>query len=114
VLIFLTGFALKRIGVMAMSVPALLFFGGTGLFVFGWRGSMIFGQISHIAMVLAIAYTIFIAVREKRWKNSLIGVIIGGVLLAAILPFQQGYVRSHPDLIKKLGDPSFEEFINKK
>jgi len=114
VLLFLTGFISKRTGIMSVSIPFLLFFGGGGLFLFGWAESMVFAQMCHLSMILACAYTIYVIISEKRWKNLSIGVIIGAVVLAGLFPFQQRYVTSHPEMIKKMGDPTFEEFIKSK
>jgi hypothetical protein len=45
-------------------------------------------------------------------RRALRGVVIGAVLFAVFLPFQQHCVKSHPELIKMLGDPSFEKMMN--
>ncbi len=111
VAVFLAGFILKRTEVMACSVPLLAFWGGGGLFLFGWRGTMLFAQAGHIAMVLAAGYVIYIVLREKEWKKAITGAIFGSVVLAAVFPVQQSYVRAHPELVKKMGDPVFQKHL---
>jgi hypothetical protein len=111
--IFLTGFFSGSRKIMAASIPFLFFFGGLGLLVFGWNNNTIIAQIGHILMVCAIAYTIIIITMEKLWKKAIAGLIIGIIMFAIILPFQQKYVKEHPEYIKMLGDPAFEEMIKK-
>jgi hypothetical protein len=112
--IFLAGFYSGSRKVMAASIPFLFFFGGLGLLVFGWSEKTIIAQLGHILMVCAILYTIMVITIEKLWKKSVIGFIIGLVLFAVILPFQQKYVKGHPEYIKLLGDPAFEEMMKNK
>lgn len=113
VVIYLVGFFSGRREIMAASMPSLFFFGGVGLFVFSWSGTSLVPQAGHILMVTAIVYTAMVTAMEKIWKKTLTGFIIGLVFFAIFLPFQQRYVKEHPEYVKKLGDPAFEELINK-
>ena len=111
-LFFVAGFIARKDIVMAASVPLLLFFGGSGLFVFGWSGAMIFAQVSHILMVLSVIYLIVVAGSEHRIRKCALGFLAGILLFAATVPFQQIYVRTHPEFVKMMGDPVFEAKIN--
>ena len=110
--IFLTGFFMRKTWLMAAAVPFMGFFGFGGLFFFGWSGNAVIAQIGHILMTAAIIYTIFAALAgNKNLRSSAAGLLAGIILFAIFLPFHQDYIRSRPDLIKKLGDPVFEEKI---
>ena len=114
IIIFLTGFFTGKRNIMAASLPFLFFFGGLGLFVFGWSRDTIIVQAGHLLMVCAIFYTIVIITSEKLWKKSIAGFIAGIILFSTVLPFQQKYVKEHPEYIKMLGDPAFEEMMKNK
>jgi hypothetical protein len=114
VLLFLTGYLLKKNPILSASLPFLLFFGTTGLFVFGWTGTSLFAQIGHISMTLAAAWIVFYLIREHKRFPSIAGLSAGLVLFLLILPLQQNYVRSHPDYLKQLGDPTFERLMDPK
>lgn len=111
VMLYLAGFFTKRYEIMTASIPFLSFFGIGGLFVFGWTGFAIISQVGHILMTLAVIYIIATVIIEKNWKLPLAGFIIGLIVFLAILPIQQKYVKSHPEYLKKLGDPKFEELM---
>jgi uncharacterized membrane protein YagU involved in acid resistance len=96
---------------MAASIPFLLFFGGLGLFTFGWSGAMIVAQLGHILMVSAIIYTVLVISYKKLWKKCIAGLILGIIAFAVFLPIQNGYVKGHPELIKKLGDTKFKKLM---
>jgi hypothetical protein len=112
ILLFIAGFIARKDFVMASSVPFLLFFGGGGLFMFGWSGTMIFAQVSHILMVLSVVYLVFVAAADNRLRTSARGFIAGMILFAILVPVQQKYVARHPDLVKMMGDPVFEKKMN--
>lgn len=111
-LIFLVGFFSKNKSIMTVSIPFLAYFGGGGFFVFGWSGGMIMAQIGHIFMMLAVIYTILEDVRVKEWKQSVFGFLAGLILFLFFLPIHQNYVKTHPELIEKFGDPKFEKSFN--
>ena len=98
---------------LAASLPFLLFFGTGGLFVFGWSGTALYAQAGHIAMTLASAWIVTTIIRGKKGKAAVIGFAAGLAVFLAVFPFQHGYVKSHPDCVKKLGDSTFETYTNK-
>ncbi len=114
VVLYLTGFFSKRREIMAAAIPFLAFFGGGGLFTFGWTGFAIISQLGHVFMTLAVIYTVIVLIRERKWKLPAIGFIIGLVVFCIFLPVQWNYIKSHPDYLKKLGDPKFEEMMQNK
>jgi len=91
VALFLLGYASRRKIVMYMSIPALAFFGGGGLFIFGWTGTAIISQVGHILMVSAAAWMVYGIIRESDYKNAAIGLLIAAVLVNAFIAFQQNY-----------------------
>ncbi len=110
--IFLTGFFFRKTWLMAAAIPFMGFFGFGGLFFFGWNGTALIAQAGHILMTAAIIYTIFTAITDhKNLRASAAGLIAGIILFAIFIPVHQDYIRNRPDLIKKLGDPVFEEKI---
>ena len=110
--IFLAGFFIRKIWLMAASIPFMLFFGFGGLFVFGWTGTAIIAQAGHLLMTAAVIYTIYSIMISGRYKISMAGAFAGIILFAIFIPVHQDYIRSRPDLVKKLGDPAFEQKIN--
>jgi hypothetical protein len=114
VLLYLTGFVLKKDYVMSAALPFLLFFGTGGLFVFGWSGTSIYAQIGHISMTLAAVWIITKLLVKRKLFFPAAGFCAGIIVFVLIFPLQQGYVKSHPEYIKKLGDAKFEEFMKNK
>ena len=113
-LIFITGFILRRKAVMVAALPFLSFFGIGGMFVFGWSGTSLIAQAGHICMALAVIYTITLVAAEKDKRSLVRGLIAGFIVFAVFAPIQQYYVRHHPDLVKKLADPTFEKSVDRK
>ncbi len=114
IMIYLAGFFLKRVSVMAAALPFLSFFGVGGLFVFGWDGTSIYAQMGHICMSLAILYIAAEIYFSRLYKNFGLGLAAGLAAFTVIFPIQQSYVASHPGLQKKLGDPKFEKYMDEK
>ena len=114
VILYLIGFYLKRLTIMIISLPFLLFFGGVGLFVFGWSGTSLYAQIGHILMVLSIIYTLFLVGKNKQWKSISLRAVIGVIIFSIFLPFHQNYIKSHPELLQKLGDKKFKNMMQQK
>ena len=112
VVLYLAGYFSKKNYLMAASLPFLLFFGTCGLFVFGWSGTAVYAQIGHIAMTMASAWIIIKIIAEKNLKPAAAGLICAVAVFALVLPLQQRYVKSHPEYLKKLGDSTFEDYIN--
>ncbi len=113
IIIFLTGFLLKNRMIMAASLPFLLYFGGGGLFVFGWHGTSIVAQAGHILMMAACIFIIAEITKAKAWKKALYGLMAAIIAFAVLMPLQHRFVKNHPEYLKKLGDPKFERVINK-
>jgi len=112
VIIFLLGFLLQSRMLMAASLPFLLYFGGGGLFVFGWQGTSLIAQVGHLLMISAVIYVIAEITKANAWKKALYGLIAGVLAFSVIMPLQNRYVKNHPDYLRKLGDPKFEKIIN--
>lgn len=112
VFIYLAGYVLKKNYLMSAALPFLLFFGTGGLFVFGWSGPSIYAQASHICMTLAALWIITVIFIERKIILPAAGFCSGLLIFILILPLQQTYVKSHPEYLKKLGDSTFEKFIN--
>ena len=89
--LFLIGYVSRQKILMYMSIPALLFFGGGGLFIFGWTGTAIISQISHIFMVSAAAWMVYGIVKERDYKNAAIGLLLAAVFVNAFIAVQQSY-----------------------
>ena len=110
VLFYLTGYFTRKKPLLAASLPFLLYFGTGGLFVFGWSGSSLYAQISHLTMTLSAVWIIARIIADgKRFKMPAAGFAAGIVLFLIILPFQMHFVESHPDLLKALGDSTFTQ-----
>ncbi|HNX58219.1 MAG TPA: hypothetical protein PKK43_03910 [Spirochaetota bacterium] len=111
-LIFITGFILRKKAVMVASLPFLCFFGIGGMFVFGWSGTSLIAQVGHICMAMAVIYTILLMYAEGGKRSVVRGLIAGFIAFAVFFPFQHKYVIDHPELVKKLADPTFEKSVN--
>ena len=114
VALYLAGYFSRRRWIMTASLPFLLYFGTGGMFVFGWSGTSVYAQIGHVAMTLASIWIVATVVTERKFRMPAAGFAAGLVLFFALLPVQHRYVMSHPDLIKKLGDSTFENFTGGK
>ncbi len=89
--LFLLGYVLRSKIVQSMSVPALAFFGGGGLFVFGWTGGALISQIGHIFMVSAIIWVVIGIFQDKTFKEATIGLLLAAVFVSAYITVQQKY-----------------------
>lgn len=113
-MIFIAGFILRKIWLMATAVPLLLFYGVGGLFIFGWSGTALFTQAGHLLMVSAIFYTVTVIWFEKKSiRPALAGFAGGIVLLAIVFPIQRSFVSNRMELVEEIQDPVYEEFIRK-
>jgi len=111
-IIFITGFALRKIWLMSAAVPLMIFYGVGGLFIFGWSGTALFSQAGHLLMSAAIIFTgVSIWSNREHLRAGLAGLVAGVLLFMLVFPFQQSFVTNRMDLVKKLQDPAFEEFI---
>ena len=75
----------------------MFFFGTLGMFFLPWSGMNIIPQVGHIIMTLNITITIYTSFAMGDFKRAAIGVVIGIVVFAPFIAFQQTYVRDHPD-----------------
>lgn len=113
VALYLAGYFTKRDWLMAAALPFLLFFGTGGLFVFGWSGTAVYAQAGHICMTLAAAWIIAKCAAGSGIKLPAAGLLAGIALFIIAFPLQHGYVKSHPEYIEKLGDKTFEDYMNR-
>ena len=102
--LFLLGYVLKNRIIQIMSIPALAFFGGGGLFVFGWTGGALIAQIGHIFMVSALIWITYGIFRDKTFKEAAIGLLLAAVLVNAFIAIQQGYAYRHWDRMQEIMD----------
>ncbi|MDA3899645.1 MAG: hypothetical protein PF637_03890 [Spirochaetes bacterium] len=111
-MIFIAGFTLRKIWLMTAAVPLMLFYGFGGLFIFGWSGTALFSQASHLLMTAAVIFTgVTLWFDRESIRAGLAGLAGGVLLFILIYPFQQSFVTNRMDLVEKLQDPAFEEFI---
>ena len=103
---FLIGFSLfllfKDRTVLHMAILPMFFFGVLGLFVFPWHGVNIFPQIGHILMALNIGWTVFVTLNTHDYKAATIGMLLGIVVFSVFIGFQQHYVGTHPEDLKRI------------
>lgn len=107
-LIWVIGFVFRWRWLTMASLPFMLFFGGGGLFMFGWQQMMLFGQISHIFMMLGLIHAITDAFCTRGWKRKVFGLIGGIVVFTGFVIVQQSYTRNHPELWERMGVESFD------
>lgn len=88
--------------VQHIAVLPMLFFGGTGLFVFPWSGFNIIGQISHVIMVLNVFALLIATFREKDYKTAFIGLLFSMVIFSPLINYQQTYVATHSERTKEV------------
>ena len=95
--------------IMNISVPMLLFFGGDGLFMFGWEGYMIQAQVSHLIMVITALYILYISYKSGETREILIGAGIGIliVLIFMLVIFPWYYQNPDPRVVEMMKDMGF-------
>jgi hypothetical protein len=103
---FLIGFLLflcfkNRIALHIAILP-MFFFGFLGMFVFPWKSKNLIPQLGHIIMTLNIGWTIYITFITADYKTATIGTLLGIVLFSIFISFQQLYVASHPQDLKRI------------
>ncbi len=108
IITFLAGFVAwlvwKNRILLPVSTLPLFFFGTLGLFVFPWEGMNVIPQASHILMTLAMVWVLVNTFRFDDWKNAAIGLLIGILIFAPFIGFQQNYVRMHPEQFQRMID----------
>ncbi len=64
-------------------------------------------------MTLAAAWIIAKCAAVRGIKLPAAGLLAGIALFIIAFPLQHGYVKSHPEYTKKLGDKTFEEYLDR-
>jgi hypothetical protein len=96
-----------------VAILLLFFFGGLGLFLFPWSGYNIIAQVSHTVMVLNIVWVLFGTVRTGDYKAAALGLLMGIMVFAPFINFQQTYAFSHPEAFKRILGIEIGDFQNK-
>ena len=100
-IVFLIGFSLFLFKgdrtLLHLAILPMFFFGTLGMFFLPWAGMNIIPQVGHIIMTLNIALTIYTTFTASDFKTASVGFIIGIVIFAPFIAFQQTYTRNHPD-----------------
>jgi hypothetical protein len=106
--LFVIGFALGNPVVMVAGSVLMFRYGTGGLFVFGWSGYDIPGQIGHILMTLSVIYTTVHMVRGRRWRALGLGVLLGLAILIPLMIVQTGWLNAHPEMMEMLFSGNWE------
>ena len=100
-IVFLIGVALFLFKgdrtLLHLAMLPMFFFGTLGMFFLSWSGMNIIPQVGHIIMTLNIVQAIHTTYTTGDFKAATLGFIIGIVVFAPFIAFQQSYVRNHPD-----------------
>ncbi len=111
--IYLIGYFLHSWAVMAMAIPALMFYGFGGLFVFGWKGMNIIPQISHLCMTAAIGWITRSIFVEGAFREATIGFLVSSLVVGVFIAAQQNYANKHWEhfmmLMQNAGKPKQED-----
>jgi hypothetical protein len=103
---YLAGFLVFLIfhsrAIMHMAILPMFFFGGLGLFVFGWGGMNIIPQIGHIIMVLNIAWLIWVTFQTGDFRAATIGMLLGIIVFSVFIGFQQNYMATHTEDLERI------------
>ena len=100
--LFIVGFLIASPAAMLAGALAMFYYGTLGLLTFSWTGGNLFAQAGHICMTLAVLYSVWEAVRNKRWKSWAAGMTLG---FAFWIPFnwsQFFFFLDNPELAKDL------------
>lgn len=99
---FVVYLATKDRTALHIAILPLFFFGGLGLFVFPWNGFNLIAQVSHILMVSNIAWVLFETFTTSDYKAAAVGLLLGILVFAPFIGFQQNYVASHPEAFSRI------------
>lgn len=102
IILYVLGYFMRSKIVLALSLPALVFFGTGGLFVFGWQGWELIAQISHIFMTLAVIWIIVDIFKSKCFKEATIGLIFAAFLVNAFICLNRRYAYRHWDRLTQI------------
>jgi hypothetical protein len=98
-----------------IAILPLIFFGGLGLFLFPWSGYNLIAQFSHMVMVSNVLWVLYETFQTTDYKAGFVGLLVGIVLFSPFIGFQQTYVSSHPEAMKKIlgvGNDDFQQKFN--
>lgn len=116
-LAYLIGFVIylstKDRTAMYIAILPLFFFGGMGLFLFPWGGYNNIPQISHIFMVLNIAWVLFGGLQTGDYKAAAVGLLIGLAIFVPFISFQQTYAYTHPESFTRILGVGVDQFQEK-
>lgn len=110
---FIIFLATKDRTVLHAAILPLFFFGGLGLFLFPWSGFNLIAQFSHIIMVLNIAWVLYGTVSAGDYKAAALGLLIGIVVFAPFINYQEMYAYTHPEAFQKILGVSSADFQEK-
>jgi hypothetical protein len=96
-----------------IAILPLFFFGGLGLFLFPWSGYNLIAQFSHMVMVSNALWALYGTFRMADYRAGFIGLLAGIALFSPFIGFQQAYVSSHPEAMKKILGVSNDDFQQK-
>jgi hypothetical protein len=96
-----------------VAIPPLLFFGGLGLFLFPWSGHNLIAQFSHSVMVANVLWVLYGTFGKADYRAGFLGLLVGVVISLPFIGFQQSYVSSHPQDMKRILGVSNEDFQQK-
>lgn len=103
---YIIGFAIFSITkdrtALHLAVLPLFFFGGIGLYLFPWSGYNVIPQISHIVMLLNLAWVLFGTFQAGDYKSAAVGMLLGLLIFAPFINFQQTYAFTHQEALKKI------------
>jgi membrane associated rhomboid family serine protease len=59
-------------------------------------------QVAHIIMTLNILWTVYVSVTQVEFAAATMGLLIGILVFGPFIALQQGYVRTHPEKVRRL------------
>eukprot|EP00831_Metopus_contortus_P017288 TRINITY_DN17283_c0_g1_i1.p1 TRINITY_DN17283_c0_g1~~TRINITY_DN17283_c0_g1_i1.p1 ORF type:complete len:152 (-),score=17.25 TRINITY_DN17283_c0_g1_i1:102-557(-) len=93
---------------MTAAVPLLTFFGGGGLFVFGWKKYDIPAQIGHILMCCAISWIIYTIISQGMYQSAFYGLLLTAVMDTSFIAIQQQHCAKNWDRFMELMKDPFK------
>ena len=99
--------------VLHIAILPLFFFGSLGLYLFPWSGHNIYAQISHLFMTLNVTWVLYGTFQTGDYKAAAVGLLLGILIFAPFITFQQTYVGSHPEALKRVLGVGSEDFQKK-
>ena len=85
----------------SLTVPALLYYGITGLFLYPWKGIDLLSQVMHILMLANAVYFLLLTVFKIQFIRLFSGLVFGLLLLAGVRFYQIKVLNENPDTAKK-------------